>query len=200
MLWDLNEGKHLYTLDGGDVINSLCFSPNRYWLCAATGPSIKIWVIVHSNTTTLHIYVYKVKEHLQGHTNLILCLSNQRARISTKIYKYTCNIIVDFLHPGSSVFYLLYFFVFKSFWFMNKKKLQKNDMVTVLFNFAPAFKLFHQMSDKQEIKLVWPVVDVLKKIEHLYTFLWYHIYWHEWMDPNYSWHQWLQSDMIDELW
>ena len=44
MLWDLNEGKHLYTLDGGNTINSLCFSPNRYWLCAATGPSIKIWV------------------------------------------------------------------------------------------------------------------------------------------------------------
>ena len=44
MLWDLNEGKHLYTLDGGDIINSLTFSPNRYWLCAATGPSIKIWV------------------------------------------------------------------------------------------------------------------------------------------------------------
>jgi len=43
MLWDLNEGKHLYTLDGGDIINSLCFSPNRYWLCAASGPSIKIW-------------------------------------------------------------------------------------------------------------------------------------------------------------
>lgn len=44
MLWDLNEGKHLYTLDGGDIISALCFSPNRYWLCAATGPSIKIWV------------------------------------------------------------------------------------------------------------------------------------------------------------
>ncbi|KAJ8348312.1 hypothetical protein SKAU_G00269010 [Synaphobranchus kaupii] len=43
MLWDLNEGKQLYTLDGGDTINALCFSPNRYWLCAATGPSIKIW-------------------------------------------------------------------------------------------------------------------------------------------------------------
>lgn len=43
MLWDLNEGKHLYTLEGGDIINSLIFSPNRYWLCAATGPSIKIW-------------------------------------------------------------------------------------------------------------------------------------------------------------
>ena len=29
MLWDLNEAKHLYTLNGGDVINSLVFSPNR---------------------------------------------------------------------------------------------------------------------------------------------------------------------------
>lgn len=36
-------------------------------------------------------------------------------------------------------------------------------MVTLLFNFVPAFKLFHQMSGKQELKLVWPVVDVLKK-------------------------------------
>lgn len=53
MLWDLNEGKHLYTLDGGDIINALCFSPNRYWLCAATGPSIKIWVSeLHYRFTT----------------------------------------------------------------------------------------------------------------------------------------------------
>ncbi len=59
MLWDLNDGKHLYTLDSGDVINALCFSPNRYWLCAGTenqwinfncsfffsasGTSIKVW-------------------------------------------------------------------------------------------------------------------------------------------------------------
>lgn len=43
MLWDLNEGKHLYSLEAGDVINSLCFSPNRYWLCAATSTCIKIF-------------------------------------------------------------------------------------------------------------------------------------------------------------
>jgi len=43
MLWDLNENKHLYTLDHNHVIHSLCFSPNRYWLCVATGPSITIW-------------------------------------------------------------------------------------------------------------------------------------------------------------
>lgn len=43
MLWDLNDGKHLHTLDHNDIITALCFSPNRYWLCAAYGPSIKIW-------------------------------------------------------------------------------------------------------------------------------------------------------------
>ena len=43
MLWDLTEGKRLYSLDAGDVIHSLVFSPNRYWLCAATQACIKIW-------------------------------------------------------------------------------------------------------------------------------------------------------------
>ena len=43
MLWDLNEGKHLYTLDAGEIIESLTFSPKRYWLCAAAGPFVKIW-------------------------------------------------------------------------------------------------------------------------------------------------------------
>jgi len=43
MLWDLNEGKHLYTLNTDNTTNALTFSPNRYWLCAATGPTIKIW-------------------------------------------------------------------------------------------------------------------------------------------------------------
>lgn len=43
MLWDLNEPKHLYSLEAGDIIHTLVFSPNRYWLCAATETSIKIW-------------------------------------------------------------------------------------------------------------------------------------------------------------
>ena len=43
MLWDLNEDKHLYSLEAGDIINALTFSPNRYWLCAATSSGIKIW-------------------------------------------------------------------------------------------------------------------------------------------------------------
>jgi len=44
MLWDLNEdGKHLYSLEAGDIINALCFSPNRYWLCAATASAVRIF-------------------------------------------------------------------------------------------------------------------------------------------------------------
>jgi len=43
MLWDLAEGKRLYSLDANDIIHALCFSPNRYWLCAATQQCIKIW-------------------------------------------------------------------------------------------------------------------------------------------------------------
>ena len=43
MLWDLNEGKHLYSLEAGDIVNALVFSPNRYWLCAATSSCVKIF-------------------------------------------------------------------------------------------------------------------------------------------------------------
>jgi len=43
MLWDLNEGRHLSTLEANDTIHALCFSPVRYWLCAATASAIRIW-------------------------------------------------------------------------------------------------------------------------------------------------------------
>jgi len=43
MLWDLNEGKHLYSLTATGTINAMEFSPNRYWLCGATENGIRIW-------------------------------------------------------------------------------------------------------------------------------------------------------------
>merc|ERR1712199_128615 len=43
MLWDLNEGKRLYSLPCEDIIHALVFSPNRYWLCAATSSAVKVW-------------------------------------------------------------------------------------------------------------------------------------------------------------
>jgi guanine nucleotide-binding protein subunit beta-2-like 1 protein len=51
-LWDLNEGKHLYSLEAGDVINQLVFSPTRYWLCAATNAGVKIWDLESKSLVT----------------------------------------------------------------------------------------------------------------------------------------------------
>jgi len=42
-LWDLSRGERLYELECGDVINQISFSPNRYWLCAATDAAIRVW-------------------------------------------------------------------------------------------------------------------------------------------------------------
>jgi len=43
MLWDVNDGKHLYSLDASGTINALAFSPKNYWLVAATDTAIKVW-------------------------------------------------------------------------------------------------------------------------------------------------------------
>merc|ERR1712161_71296 len=49
MLWDVNDGKHLYSLDAGSTINALAFSPKNYWLVAATDTSIKVWDLENKN-------------------------------------------------------------------------------------------------------------------------------------------------------
>lgn len=48
-LWDLGESTNnpLHILEPGEEITTLVFSPNRYWLCAAAGSSIKIWDLEH---------------------------------------------------------------------------------------------------------------------------------------------------------
>merc|ERR1712188_319865 len=48
-LWDLGESSSnpLHVLDAGEEIHTLIFSPNRYWLCAASGSSIKIFDLEH---------------------------------------------------------------------------------------------------------------------------------------------------------
>jgi len=42
-LWELSDGKLVFDLQAGVTINQMCFSPTRYWLCAATENGIKIW-------------------------------------------------------------------------------------------------------------------------------------------------------------
>ncbi|ODV83766.1 hypothetical protein CANARDRAFT_202344 [[Candida] arabinofermentans NRRL YB-2248] len=55
ILWDMISKKTLYTLQAGDKINALAFSPNRYWLCAATSTSIM----------TFNLQERKLKEELK---------------------------------------------------------------------------------------------------------------------------------------
>lgn len=65
MLWDLTKGEHLYSLDPINTsINALAFSPNRYWLCAATDSGIRIW-----NLETKQTIAELKSEILQGSKN-----------------------------------------------------------------------------------------------------------------------------------
>ncbi|KAJ9461876.1 Guanine nucleotide-binding protein subunit beta-like protein [Diplonema papillatum] len=50
ILWDLSRGEKLDSLEGTDNIHDLVFSPNRYWLCAATAGAIKIWDLESQQT------------------------------------------------------------------------------------------------------------------------------------------------------
>lgn len=43
LLWDVTECKYLSTLEADSEIHYLAFSPNRYWLCAATTDGVKIF-------------------------------------------------------------------------------------------------------------------------------------------------------------
>ncbi|KFD48981.1 hypothetical protein M514_10133, partial [Trichuris suis] len=67
LLWDLGEGKNVHAMDGNHPINALCFSPNRFWLCAAAGPIIKIWV--------------KAKSHLRLHVRLLISFDLEAKRV-----------------------------------------------------------------------------------------------------------------------
>lgn len=42
-MWDLNSNKSLYTLNANAEVHALSFSPNRYWVAAATSTGIKVF-------------------------------------------------------------------------------------------------------------------------------------------------------------
>jgi len=77
-LWDLGENTNnpLHILDGGDEISTLCFSPNRYWLCAASGTNIKIWDLEHKKpVATLQIDREPASDETKQPTPRCLCLA-----------------------------------------------------------------------------------------------------------------------------
>jgi len=67
LLWDLVECRHLSTLESAEPINALCFSPTKYWLCAATATGVKIWDLESKNIIEdIRIEVDKPEETKPG--------------------------------------------------------------------------------------------------------------------------------------
>jgi len=91
MLWDLTEGRHLSSLHAGDIIHALVFSPVRYWLCAATATSIKIWDL----ESKVEIDELRPEQPFQGKKSIpIQCISLAwSADGSTLFAGYTDNVI-----------------------------------------------------------------------------------------------------------
>ncbi|KAM0945828.1 putative transcription factor WD40-like family [Dioscorea sansibarensis] len=89
LLWDLAEGKKLYSLEAGAIIHSLCFSPNRYWLCAATEVSVKIWDLESKSI------VQDLKpEATTGKNQLLYCTSLSWSSDGSTLYTgYTDGVI-----------------------------------------------------------------------------------------------------------
>lgn len=73
MLWDLNEGKSLSHLDAQSCINDLSFSPNRYWLCAATDSgNIKIWDL-ESKQVVAELTIENEEDEINNNTKKPSC-------------------------------------------------------------------------------------------------------------------------------
>ena len=86
LLWDLAEGKKLYSLDAGSIVHALCFSPNRYWLCAATEASIKIWDL-ESKTIVVDLKVDAKQEAEMAEGG-----DTQSSGVKNKVYFYFSSV------------------------------------------------------------------------------------------------------------
>jgi guanine nucleotide-binding protein subunit beta-2-like 1 protein len=94
MLWDLNEGRHLSSLEANDVINALVFSPIRYWLCAATASKIKIWDLESKKCVDELTPKFPVNEKSKNKAVPIQCISLAWSADGVTLFAgYTDNII-----------------------------------------------------------------------------------------------------------
>ena len=90
-LWELTEGKNLYSLEAGSIINCLCFSPNRYWLCAGTDNGIKIWDL---ESKSIVVELTKNNPDFQPENKNPACISLAWSVDGTTLYAgYTDNVI-----------------------------------------------------------------------------------------------------------
>ncbi|KAJ1505689.1 cross-pathway control WD-repeat protein cpc2 [Coelomomyces lativittatus] len=69
ILWDLTAPKVLYPLDAQCEIHAVCFSPIKYWLCAATDKGIKIWDL--PSRKLLETLEVEEDESFEGHAQKV---------------------------------------------------------------------------------------------------------------------------------
>jgi len=87
-LWDLSRGEHLYELPCNEPVNQICFSPNRYWLCAATQSTIKIFDLENKDV------VVELIPESQSKTNKPECTSIAWSADGSALYSgYTDNLV-----------------------------------------------------------------------------------------------------------
>eukprot|EP01133_Synstelium_polycarpum_P011922 gene11922-13890_t len=103
-LWELASGKPLYKLDARNTINALAFSPNKYWLCAATDDKILIWDLL-SKTVLLEITIPKrtiaADSKRRRETKAPACISLAWAADGNTLYAgYTDHIIRPLREPS----------------------------------------------------------------------------------------------------
>ncbi|RNE98335.1 activated protein kinase C receptor [Trypanosoma rangeli] len=88
-LWDLTKGEALSEIAAGAPINQICFSPNRYWMCAATEKGIRIFDLENKD-----VIVELAPEAQQRSKKTPECVSIAWSADGNTLYSgYTDNVI-----------------------------------------------------------------------------------------------------------
>ncbi|KEG08934.1 activated protein kinase C receptor [Trypanosoma grayi] len=88
-LWDLTKGEALSEMAAGAPINQICFSPNRYWMCAATEKGVRIFDLENKD-----VIVELAPETQQKSKKAPECVSIAWSADGSTLYSgYTDNVV-----------------------------------------------------------------------------------------------------------
>lgn len=99
-LWDINEGKDLYSLETGDVINALAFSPIRYWLVAATNSNIVVWDL--QTKVQLEVVAYSLATEESKKVANVACTSLAWSHDGSVLYAGYANNVIRAYHVSEA--------------------------------------------------------------------------------------------------
>ncbi|CAL5363282.1 unnamed protein product [Camellia sinensis] len=160
LLWDLAEGKKLYSLDSGSIINALCCSPNRYWLCAATEASIKIWDL-ESKTIVVDLKVdaKQEAEMNEGGAAVSSSVKNKIILPISVLSSWSIPSMVDGLKPGQRKI------LFCSF----KRNFVKEAKVAQFSGYVSEHSAYHHGEQSLASTIIGMAQDYAARIKELKT-------------------------------